>query len=37
MPTKSGAVTRETLNGMAFRIEQRLAVETPPEERETDL
>jgi cation diffusion facilitator CzcD-associated flavoprotein CzcO len=27
-------VTRETINGMAFRIEQRLAVETPPEERE---
>jgi cation diffusion facilitator CzcD-associated flavoprotein CzcO len=29
------AVTRETLNGMGFRIEERLAVETPPEERET--
>jgi cation diffusion facilitator CzcD-associated flavoprotein CzcO len=29
------AVTHETLNGMAFRIEQRLAVETAPEERET--
>ena len=28
------AITRETLNGMAFRIEERLAVETPPEERE---
>jgi cation diffusion facilitator CzcD-associated flavoprotein CzcO len=28
------AVTHETLNGMAFRIEDRLAVETPPEERE---
>src|SRR3954453_8028461 len=28
------AITRETLNGMGFRIEQRLAVETPPEERE---
>ena len=28
------AVTRETLNGMAFRIEDRLAVETSPEERE---
>jgi cation diffusion facilitator CzcD-associated flavoprotein CzcO len=28
-------VTRETINGMAFRIEERLAVETPPEERET--
>jgi cation diffusion facilitator CzcD-associated flavoprotein CzcO len=28
------AVTRETLNGMGFRIEERLAVETPPEERE---
>jgi cation diffusion facilitator CzcD-associated flavoprotein CzcO len=27
-------ITRETINGMAFRIEQRLAVETPPEERE---
>jgi cation diffusion facilitator CzcD-associated flavoprotein CzcO len=29
------AVTRETINGMGFRIEERLAVETPPEERET--
>src|SRR5580692_10045407 len=28
------AVTRETLNGMGFRIDERLAVETPPEERE---
>ena len=28
------AATRETLNGMAFPIEERLAVETPPEERE---
>jgi cation diffusion facilitator CzcD-associated flavoprotein CzcO len=28
------AVTRETLNGMGFRIEERLAVETPAEERE---
>jgi cation diffusion facilitator CzcD-associated flavoprotein CzcO len=28
------AATRETLNGMAFKIEQRLAVETPPAERE---
>ncbi|HEX2146536.1 MAG TPA: NAD(P)/FAD-dependent oxidoreductase, partial [Pseudorhizobium sp.] len=28
------AITRETLNGMGFRIEERLAVETPPEERE---
>jgi cation diffusion facilitator CzcD-associated flavoprotein CzcO len=28
------AVTRDTLNGMGFRIEERLAVETPPEERE---
>ncbi|MSP05894.1 MAG: NAD(P)/FAD-dependent oxidoreductase [Acetobacteraceae bacterium] len=28
------AVTRDTLNGMAFRIETRLAMETPPEERE---
>lgn len=26
--------TRETINGMAFRIEERRAVETPPEERE---
>ena len=33
-PDEIRAVTRETLNGMAFRIEQRLAVETPPEERE---
>ena len=29
------AVTHETLNGMGFRIEDRLAVETPLEERET--
>jgi cation diffusion facilitator CzcD-associated flavoprotein CzcO len=29
------AVTHETLNGMAFRIEDRLAVDTAPEERET--
>ena len=29
------AFTHETLNGMAFRIESRLAVETAPEERET--
>ncbi|HVC53201.1 MAG TPA: NAD(P)/FAD-dependent oxidoreductase [Stellaceae bacterium] len=28
------AFTHETINGMAFRIEERLAVETPPEERE---
>ena len=28
------ATTRETLNGMGFRIEDRKAVETPPEERE---
>jgi cation diffusion facilitator CzcD-associated flavoprotein CzcO len=28
------AITHETINGMAFRIEERLAVETPPEERE---
>ncbi|HEY1796076.1 MAG TPA: NAD(P)/FAD-dependent oxidoreductase [Stellaceae bacterium] len=28
------AVTRETLNGMAFKIEDRRAVETPAEERE---
>src|SRR6202451_3790182 len=33
-PAEIRAVTRETLNGMAFRIEERLAVETPPEERE---
>jgi cation diffusion facilitator CzcD-associated flavoprotein CzcO len=33
-PSEIRAVTRETLNGMAFRIEERLAVETPPEERE---
>ncbi len=29
------AATHETLNGMAFRIEERLAVETAPEQRET--
>jgi len=28
------AFTHETINGMAFKIEERLAVETPPEERE---
>ena len=28
------AATRETINGMAFRIEERRAVDTPPEERE---
>ena len=33
-PVEIRAVTRETLNGMAFPIEERLAVETPPEERE---
>jgi cation diffusion facilitator CzcD-associated flavoprotein CzcO len=33
-PAEIRAVTRETLNGMAFRIEERLAVETPPQERE---
>jgi cation diffusion facilitator CzcD-associated flavoprotein CzcO len=33
-PAEIRAVTRETLNGMAFRIEERLAVETPAEERE---
>jgi cation diffusion facilitator CzcD-associated flavoprotein CzcO len=33
-PGEIRAVTRETLNGMAFRIEERLALETPPEERE---
>jgi cation diffusion facilitator CzcD-associated flavoprotein CzcO len=34
-PGEIRAATRETINGMAFKIEQRLAVETPPEERET--
>jgi cation diffusion facilitator CzcD-associated flavoprotein CzcO len=34
-PGEIRAATRETLNGMAFKIEQRLAVETPPDERET--
>jgi cation diffusion facilitator CzcD-associated flavoprotein CzcO len=29
------ATTHETYNGMAFKVEERLAVETPPEERET--
>lgn len=33
-PTEIRAATHETLNGMAFQIEERLAVETPPEERE---
>ena len=33
-PGEIRAITRDTLNGMAFRIEERLAVETPPEERE---
>src|SRR3981189_448835 len=33
-PAEIRAATRETLNGMAFRIEERLAVKTPPEERE---
>jgi cation diffusion facilitator CzcD-associated flavoprotein CzcO len=33
-PGEIRAVTRETLNGMMFRIEQRLAVETTAEERE---
>jgi len=33
-PSEIRAVTRETINGMAFRIEERLAVETSPEERE---
>ena len=33
-PAEIRAMTRETINGMAFRIEERLAVETPPEERE---
>jgi cation diffusion facilitator CzcD-associated flavoprotein CzcO len=28
------ALTRETYNGMAFKVEDRKAVETPPEERE---
>ena len=27
-------ITRETINGMGFRIEERRALETPPEERE---
>jgi cation diffusion facilitator CzcD-associated flavoprotein CzcO len=29
------ATTHETYNGMAFRVEDRKAVETPPEDRET--
>ena len=33
-PGEIRAVTRETINGMAFRIEERLAVDTAPEERE---
>ena len=33
-PGEIRAITRETLNGMAFRIEPRRALETPPEERE---
>jgi hypothetical protein len=33
-PGEIRSVTRETINGMAFRIEDRLAVKTPPEERE---
>jgi cation diffusion facilitator CzcD-associated flavoprotein CzcO len=33
-PGEIREITRETINGMAFRIEERLAVETPPEERE---
>jgi cation diffusion facilitator CzcD-associated flavoprotein CzcO len=33
-PCEIRSVTRETINGMAFRIEDRLAVKTPPEERE---
>src|SRR4029077_6328407 len=33
-PGEIRAVTRETINVMAFRIEDRLAVKTPPEERE---
>jgi cation diffusion facilitator CzcD-associated flavoprotein CzcO len=33
-PGEIRSVTRETINGMAFRIEERLAVKTPPEERE---
>ena len=34
-PATFAPSTHETINGMAFRIEERLAVETPPEERET--
>jgi cation diffusion facilitator CzcD-associated flavoprotein CzcO len=33
-PGEIRAATHETINGMAFKIEPRLAVETPPEERE---
>ena len=33
-PGEIRTATHETLNGMAFRIEERLAVETPAEERE---
>jgi len=33
-PSEIRAVTHETLNGMAYRIEERLAVETQPAERE---
>jgi hypothetical protein len=29
------AATQETYNGMAFKVEDRKAIETPPEERET--
>ena len=33
-PSEIRAATHETINGMAFKIEPRLAVETPPKERE---
>jgi cation diffusion facilitator CzcD-associated flavoprotein CzcO len=33
-PAEIRAVTHETLNGQAFRIDERLAVETPPKERD---
>ena len=33
-PTEIRTATHETLNGQPFRIEERMALETPPEERE---
>ena len=33
-PTEIRTATHETLNGMPFRIEERMALETPPAERE---